>query len=129
MMTDPLVVPSKRPEYVAEAVRVAPRVEVKLNWPDAAELGAGNTLTDACVEQGMDPSAVVSVHLPPDTTDRNGMSVAAANVSTLMTVEHDYAEIRFRIGADTACQSCGAAVDQRESHTTAFLRLETTLGA
>jgi hypothetical protein len=79
---------SKRPAYVAEAVRVAPGVEVKLDWEDAAELGAGNTLTDACVEQGVDPAAVVSVHLPPGTTDRNGMSVAAENVGVITDFTH-----------------------------------------
>lgn len=88
MMTEPPVLLSKRPEYVAEAVRVAPGVEVKLNWSDAAELRAGDTLTDICLEQEVDPSAVVSVHLPPGTTDRNGMAAAAENVGTITDFTH-----------------------------------------
>lgn len=88
MMAEPRVLLSKRPAYVAEAVRVAPGVEVKLNWSDAAELGTGNTLTDPCEEQGVDPSAVVSVHLPPGTTDRNRMAAAAENVGIITDFTH-----------------------------------------
>lgn len=87
-MTGPPVLLSGRLDEFRYAGRVAPGVEVKLDREDADELGAEYTLTDACVERGLDPDDIVSVHLPPGTIDRYGMSVAAGTVGTIVDFTH-----------------------------------------
>lgn len=79
---------SSRPKHFSFADRVAPGVEVKLDWADAEELSGQSTLTGICREHQMDPDAVVSVHLPPGTTDRHGMSATADNVGTVIEFTH-----------------------------------------
>ena len=86
--TDPPLLLSARPSKLPLAAQAAPGIELKLDWEDAADLGANRTLTDICVEQGVDPSKVVSVHLPPGTTDRNGMAVAPGTVGTIIDFTH-----------------------------------------
>ena len=79
---------STRPGEFGSAARRAPGVEVKLDWEDAADLGDGYTVADACEEHQLDPDTVRSVHLPPGTTDRHGMAAAADNVGTITDFTH-----------------------------------------
>jgi len=85
---DVAVLLSARPKHLSRAARIAPGVEVKLDWEDAAELGDGRTLTDVCEENSVEPDDIVSVHLPPGTTNRNGMAAADGNVGKITDFTH-----------------------------------------
>ena len=86
--TDPPVLLSARPSKLPFAAQVAPGVELKLDWEDAADLGTERSLADSCAEQGVDPGRIVSVHLPPGTTGRHGMAVAPDTVGTIIDFTH-----------------------------------------
>ena len=86
--TDPPILLSARPSKLPSAAQVAPGIELKLDWEDAADLGAERTLADTCEEYGVDPTKIVSVHLPPGTTDRHGMAVAPGTVGTIIDFTH-----------------------------------------
>jgi hypothetical protein len=75
---------STPPENLRAVAAVGDGVEVKLDWEHAAELSAESTLTDRCREQGVSPERVASVHLPPGTNRRYGMSLAPGNVGTIV---------------------------------------------
>lgn len=53
---------------------------------------------------------------PPDTDEGH-----------IISVEHDHTNSRYQNAPYKKCQVCGAAVDRREPHTTAFIRVETSI--
>jgi hypothetical protein len=84
----PPVLLSTPPEHFSYAARVAQGIELKLDRQHAPDYDEGYTLTDACREQGLDPAAVTSVHLPPGTRKRYGMSVADGNIGKISDFTH-----------------------------------------
>jgi hypothetical protein len=65
---------------------------------------------------------------PPTPADDGRDGPPQPGDDVIITVEHDQTDARFMNAPHTECQQCGAAVDRREPHTTAFIRTETTLG-
>jgi hypothetical protein len=47
---------------------------------------------------------------------------------SIINVEHDHTNARFRNAPDKTCQQCAATVDRRTPHTTAFIRVHSSLG-
>lgn len=82
-MTPPVLI-STPPENLVSADGGAGGVELKLDWDHAERVSAEHTVADDCVEQGGDLAAVTSVHLPPGTTQPEGMSVAPGNVGPIV---------------------------------------------
>ncbi|WP_267643182.1 hypothetical protein [Haloarchaeobius amylolyticus] len=70
---------------------VAPRVdgvELKLDWEDVDALLTEQSVTAVCREQGVDPTKIRSIHLPPGTDRRFGMVVAPGNTGTISEFTH-----------------------------------------
>jgi hypothetical protein len=88
-MTNPRVLLSTRPEAFGYAAQVATGVEVKLDWRHAASFSDAHTLLDRCNDAGLPPENVVSVHLPPGTNRRHGMSAADGNAGPIAAFVHD----------------------------------------
>lgn len=89
VVSDPPVLLSSRPEEFEYAARIAPGIEVKLDWEHAATLSSEHTLRDALVDAGLSPGDAISIHLPPGTNRRYGMAVAAGNVGTIAGFTHE----------------------------------------
>jgi hypothetical protein len=53
----------------------------------------------------------------------------APDDGVIINVEHDQTDARFQTAPYTECQRCGATIDRREPHTTAFIRIQSRLGA
>jgi len=81
-MTVPTLL-SAPPKYLAHAESLADGIETKLDWKHTESLSRDNTLTDECNVQEVNPESISSIHLPPGTSQPQGLSVAPGNVGDL----------------------------------------------
>jgi hypothetical protein len=86
-MTAPILL-SASPEYLACAGSLADGLEVKLDWKHTESLSSDNTLSEECEMQGVPPESITSIHLPPGTSQPQGLSVAPGNVGDITDFVH-----------------------------------------
>lgn len=67
---------------------IADGIEIKLDWEHLETDLADRTLAEHCEDIGIDLGAITSVHLPPGTNRRHGMSVAPGNVGKILAFVH-----------------------------------------
>jgi hypothetical protein len=60
----------------------------------------------------------------PRPAEYNLETAPGTDEGKIITVEHGHTNARFRNAPHKECQECGAAVDRREPHTTAFIRMQ-----
>lgn len=75
-------------ENLSHAASLADGVEIKLDWKHAESLSRDDTLSDRCRVEGVPPESITSVHLPPGTSQPQGMSVAPGNVGDISDFVH-----------------------------------------
>lgn len=86
-MTD-LIIVSAAPEQLARATTLGDGIEAKLDWEHHETLSGDFTLSEACVDQSVDPESITSVHLPPGIDRPRGLSVAPGNVGDILDFVH-----------------------------------------
>jgi len=86
-MTVPILL-SVSPEYLAHAESLADGIEAKLDWKHIESLSSDNTISDECEMQGVPPESITSIHLPPGTSQPQGLSVAPGNVGDIIDFVH-----------------------------------------
>ncbi|WP_135305439.1 hypothetical protein [Haloarcula amylovorans] len=86
-MTVPILL-SASPEYLDHAESLADGIEAKLDWKHTESLSRDNTLTDECDVQDVHPESITSIHLPPGTSQPQGLSVAPGNVGDIIDFVH-----------------------------------------
>lgn len=86
-MAVPLVL-STAIENLSHAASLADGVEIKLDWKHAELLSRDDTLSDRCRVEEVPPESITSVHLPPGTSQPQGMSVAPGNVGDISDFVH-----------------------------------------
>jgi hypothetical protein len=79
---------SATPGHLASAAHAGDGVEAKLDWAHAERLAEGSSLAAAAAAEGVDPAQLRSVHLPPGTSQRFGMSVAPGNTGPIVDFVH-----------------------------------------
>ena len=79
---------SVSPEYLAHAESLADGIEAKLDWKHIESLSSDNTISDECEMQGVPPESITSIHLPPGTSQPQGLSVAPGNVGDIIDFVH-----------------------------------------
>lgn len=86
-MTVPLLL-SASPEHFSYAESLADGIEAKLDWKHAESLSRDKTLSDECEVQDVSTESITSIHLPPGTTQPQGLSVASGNVGDIIDFVH-----------------------------------------
>ena len=87
-MTIPILL-SASPDNFTRAESLADGTEAKLDWKHAESLSRDNTLTNECDVQDVSPESITSVHLPPGTSQPQGLSVAPGNVGDITDFVHN----------------------------------------
>lgn len=86
-MTVPILV-SASPEQFDPAKGLADGIEAKLDWKHKAALSGDTTLSDDCEQHGLAPEAITSIHLPPGTSQPQGLSVGPGNEGDILDFIH-----------------------------------------
>lgn len=86
-MTVPISL-SASPEKFSRAESLADGIEAKLDWKHKAALSQDNTLSDECETQGVSTESITSIHLPPGTSQPQGLSVGPGNVGDIIDFIH-----------------------------------------
>ncbi len=86
-MSVPLIL-STSIESLSHAANLADGVEIKLDWKHAESLSRDDTIEDRCSVERVPPESITSIHLPPGTSQPQGMSVAPGNVGDIIDFVH-----------------------------------------
>ena len=82
------VLVSLSPDELAVATQFEAGIELTFDWEHDALLSGERPLTDVIDTAGIDPSRIRSVHLPPGTTHRHGMTVVPENRGKIIDFAH-----------------------------------------
>jgi hypothetical protein len=79
---------SLSPDYLELASRFDANIELKFDWEHSNILSGERSLSGVLETAGVEPSRVRSVHLPPGTTHRHGMTVTQENRGKIIDFVH-----------------------------------------